>query len=105
LHWRRVEQHLQRKRSGLLKSATGHSSLVFNTGTDVANPQSSLKEHQALLTHLQNLKPSISGVSIDDETVSILQFQRSYQVSARLIQTVDQLLQAALAMGVTTTGA
>jgi flagellar hook-associated protein 1 FlgK len=82
-----------------------YSSLIFNVGTDVANAQSNLKEHQALLTQLQNVKQSVSGVSIDEETVSILQFQRSYQASARLIQTVDQLLQTVLAMGATTTGA
>jgi flagellar hook-associated protein 1 len=82
-----------------------YSSLIFNVGTDVSNAQSSLKEHQALLTQLQNVKQSVSGVSIDEETVSILQFQRSYQASARLIQTVDQLLQTALAMGASTTGA
>jgi flagellar hook-associated protein 1 FlgK len=82
-----------------------YSSLVFNVGTDVSNAQSSLKEHQALLTQLQNVKQSVSGVSIDEETVSILQFQRSYQASARLIQTVDELLQTALAMGATTGGA
>jgi flagellar hook-associated protein 1 FlgK len=82
-----------------------YSSLIFNVGTDVATAQSNLKEHQALLTQLQNVKQSVSGVSIDEETVSILQFQRSYQASARLIETVDQLLQTALAMGASTTGA
>ncbi len=79
-----------------------YSSLIFNVGTDVANAQSSLKEHQALLTQLQNVKQSVSGVSIDEETVQILQFQRSYQASARLIQTVDEMLQSLLAMGATT---
>ena len=74
-------------------------------GTDVANAQSGLKDHQALLTPVQNVKQSMSGVSIDEETVNIFQFQRSFQASARLIQTVDQLLQTALAMGATTTGA
>ena len=40
----------------------------------------------------------MSGVSVDEETVQILQFQRSFQASAKVISTVDQLLQTALAM-------
>jgi flagellar hook-associated protein 1 FlgK len=95
--------------SGLMKQLTDFFNSFQTLAQDPASipnrQQSNLKAHQALLTHLQNVKQSVSGVSIDEETVSILQFQRSYQTSARLIQTVDQLLQTALAMGASTRGA
>jgi flagellar hook-associated protein 1 FlgK len=76
-----------------------YGSLVYNIGSDSANAQSSLTEHTALASQLQTRQQSISGVSIDEETVSILQFQQSYQASAKVISTVDQLLVTALAMG------
>lgn len=76
-----------------------YGSLIFGVGSDVANAQSTLNEHTALVTQLQKRRQAISGVSIDEETVQILQFQRAYQASARLIQTVDQLLQVALGLG------
>jgi len=75
-----------------------YGSLVFNIGSDVANAQASFKEHDALATQLQNRVQSISGVSVDEETVQILQFQRSFQASAKLISAVDQMMQTALAM-------
>jgi flagellar hook-associated protein 1 FlgK len=59
----------------------------------------SKNEHQSLIVQLQNRKQATSGVSIDEEAVQILQFQRAYEASARLIKTVDELLQVTLAMG------
>src|SRR5206468_136055 len=76
-----------------------YGALIFNIGTDVASAQSNLKEHESLVTQLQNRRQSMSGVSIDEETIQILQFQRAFQASARLIQTVDQLLQVTLGLG------
>jgi flagellar hook-associated protein 1 FlgK len=51
-----------------------------------------------MLTQLENLRSSISGVSINEETTNILQFQRAFQASARIISVVDELLQTTLAM-------
>lgn len=41
---------------------------------------------------LQGQKLAISGVSLDEETVRLMQYQRSFQASARYIQTLDELL-------------
>jgi flagellar hook-associated protein 1 FlgK len=76
-----------------------YGKLVFNIGSDSANAQASLTEHTALATQLQTRQQSASGVSIDEETVQILQFQQAYQASAKVLSIVDQLLQTALTMG------
>ena len=76
-----------------------YGALIFSIGTDVSSAQSNLDEHQALVSQLQNRRQSLSGVSIDEETIQILQFQRSFQASARLIQAVDELLQVTLGLG------
>ena len=76
-----------------------YRSLVFSVGSDLGNAQVHLREHEALVHQLENRRQSISGVNIDEETVQILQFQRSYEASARLIRTVDELLQVALSLG------
>jgi flagellar hook-associated protein 1 FlgK len=78
-----------------------YKNLVFAVGSDVANSQTSLQNSQALAQQLQTRRESISGVSIDQETIQILQFQQAYQASARVINTVDQLTQTILAIGVT----
>ena len=76
-----------------------YGSLVFSIGTDVAAAQSSANEHDQLLAQMQNRRQAISGVSIDEESLQILQFQRAYEASARIIRAVDELLQITLGMG------
>jgi flagellar hook-associated protein 1 FlgK len=75
-----------------------YNSLVYDVSSDAANANSSVAEHQTMVTQLQNRRQATSGVSIDEETVQVLQFQRAYQASARLIQTVDELLKVTLEM-------
>lgn len=75
------------------------SSLVYQIGSDTANADADTRQHGSMLTQLENLRASVSGVSIDEETASILQFQRAFQASARIISVVDELLQTTLSMG------
>jgi flagellar hook-associated protein 1 len=75
-----------------------YGALVYTIGSDTATAQANYKEHDALATQMQNRVQQVSGVSIDEETVSILQFQRAFQASAKVISTVDSLLQTALSM-------
>lgn len=82
-----------------------YGNLVFSIGSESATAQSNQNEEQALVTQLDNRRQSISGVSIDEETAQIAQFQRAYQASAQLIQTVDNLLDITLGLvGGTTIG-
>jgi flagellar hook-associated protein 1 FlgK len=76
-----------------------YKNLVFAVGSDVANSQTSLQNQQAMAQQLQTRRESISGVSIDQETIQILQFQQAYQASARVINTIDQLTQTILGIG------
>jgi flagellar hook-associated protein 1 FlgK len=41
---------------------------------------------------LQGQQQSISGVNIDEETVNMLQYQRGFQASAKVISTINDLL-------------
>lgn len=50
--------------------------------------------HEAIVSQ----RDAISGVNIDEESISLLDFQRQYQAAARVISTVDELTQALFAM-------
>jgi flagellar hook-associated protein 1 FlgK len=76
-----------------------YRSLVFQIGSETATAQASSDEHASMLTQLENLRSSISGVSINEETTDIIQFQRAFQASAKIVSVVDELLQTTLAMG------
>ncbi len=59
-------------------------------GSSVA--QSVSQGYQTFQQTLQGQQASISGVSIDEEAVKMITFQRAYQASARLISTINDLL-------------
>jgi len=75
-----------------------YRSFVFQIGSETASAQIDSSQHAAMLTQLENLRSSISGVSINEETTNIIQFQRAFQASARVVSVVDELLQTTLAM-------
>ncbi|MBU3176448.1 flagellar hook-associated protein FlgK [Clostridium estertheticum] len=48
--------------------------------------------HESLLAGLEESRTSISGVSLDEEIANMVQYQHAYQANAKIISTVDELL-------------
>ncbi len=48
---------------------------------------------RAYESSLQTQQSSISGVNLDEEAVKMMQFQRSYQFSAKFISTINEMLE------------
>lgn len=61
-------------------------------GSKVENTESSKNFAETTGNELKNLRDDVSGVSIDEELVKMIQYQRSYQTAAKLIAVADQLL-------------
>jgi flagellar hook-associated protein 1 FlgK len=72
---------------------------IYSLGSDTGNAALGMRQHEALLNQLENRRQEVSGVSIDEETVKILQFQRAFEASARVVRAVDELLQLTLSLG------
>ena len=70
-----------------------YESLVFGVATDASAATSVRDGFQAFQDSLKAQREQYSGVSIDEETVTIMRFQQSYQAAARIISTVDELMQ------------
>lgn len=51
-----------------------------------------------LVTRSRDLRHQISGVSLDREATELLQAQRSYEASAKIVQVVDELVQSVLSI-------
>ena len=47
---------------------------------------------------LTNQRAQISGVNLDEEAIRVIEFQRAYQSAARIISTVDELMQVLLSL-------
>ena len=44
------------------------------------------------MIQLQNLRDGLSGVSLDEEMISLIQFQRGFESSAKFLSTVDEMM-------------
>lgn len=69
------------------------SQIVFDVGMAANGVQSNLDLQDKVLGQLETQREGVSGVSLDEEAVKLMQYQRSYQASSRLLQILDSLLE------------
>lgn len=65
---------------------------VDKLGVQEQEAQKMVTNQQSLLSSLQQSRDSESGVSLDEEMANLVQYQHAYQANAKVIATVDQLL-------------
>lgn len=75
-----------------------YSTLVSKVGSDVSDASSNYDYEDAMVAHLENYRESVSGVSLDEEMVNLVKFQHAYEAAAKLITTVDDMLNTVLNM-------
>ena len=78
---------------------TYHAVTVGNVGSDASLAKLQSDAKQAEKDQVTSLRESVSGVNLDEELTKLLEFQRAFQASARLITTGDQLFQTVLGLG------
>ena len=65
--------------------------MVSSLGQTVSNAQSNQTTQDQITQQLQTQKSSVSGVSIDEEMTNLINFQQSYDASARFITIISNL--------------
>ncbi|MCP4716016.1 MAG: flagellar hook-associated protein FlgK [Deltaproteobacteria bacterium] len=66
--------------------------LVGDVGSDVSTTNRSIIQQEFTLEQLELRRQSISGVSIDEEMVELIKYQQAYAANAKMITTLDQML-------------
>lgn len=64
--------------------------LIGGVGAEASDAQTSKSAYQTLGQQLNNQLQSVSGVDPNEELIKLVQYQRSYQMSAQFIATVKQ---------------
>ncbi|NFM18296.1 flagellar hook-associated protein FlgK [Clostridium sporogenes] len=71
---------------------TYFNDIIGGLGVDEAEAKRMVKNQATVLAGFQQSKDSVSGVSLDEEFANLVQFNHCYQANAKIISTVDQLL-------------
>jgi len=74
------------------------ASLVSTFGLDMAAANQDVSFRTAEANALESQRQTISGVNTDEELANMLRFQRSYEASAKVIQTNNQMLTSLLGL-------
>lgn len=75
-----------------------YNRIVTNLGTTVSQASSNQATQALIQSQVASQRDSVSGISIDDEMTNLMTFQRSYQASAKVLTTVDEMYQSILSM-------
>lgn len=75
-----------------------YNSMVSDIGlrTKISSDNENL--HRMVLNQIESQRDAISGVSIDEEMLNMIKFQKMFEASAKLIQTVNEMIDAVLSM-------
>ena len=76
-----------------------YSNIVFQVGSITSNTSAEVDSSNLILQQLQDQRGSVSGVSLDEEAANLIQYQTAYQAAARVVSTVNSLLDVAVNLG------
>jgi flagellar hook-associated protein 1 FlgK len=73
-----------------------YDSMVGKIGIEAQRANTANESQKDIVGQLKNLRESISGVSLDEETTKMIEFQKAFDASARLIKTADEMIDTVL---------
>jgi len=76
-----------------------YSNFVAGIGTEVQQATNQQTAQNLVVQQMQNQKASISGVSLDEESANLIQYQTAYAAAARVVNVISQLAQMAITLG------
>ena len=93
-----LAQLAQKKHAGLNGQTflDNYGQTVATLGQALNGTNTQLSNQQIVESMLLRQRDSVSGVSIDEEMTDLIKYQRAFEASARMITTIDELLQTVL---------
>ncbi len=69
-----------------------YKTIIADVGVATQHAESMVKSQGTLLGYLDDQYESISGVSLDEEVVNLVQFQKAYDANAKVVSTITDML-------------
>ncbi len=69
-----------------------YNNIVGDVGITASRANSELASQKDIVDQIKNIRESISGVSLDEETAKMIEYQKTFEASARLIKTADEMM-------------
>ena len=82
-------------------SATFHDAwgqLVFRVGRDSQSAKNEQRSREEIVGQVDALRDQVSGISLDEEAVNLLKYQKAYEANARFFQAIDSTLDTLLGL-------
>ena len=73
-------------------------STIVQIGIDARSTQATFEVELTFVDGFEQRRQAVSGVSLDEEITFLLQFQRAFEASARVVTVTDRMLDALFAM-------
>jgi len=66
--------------------------LVYRVGRDSQAAKSEQQSRQEIVNQVDEMRDQVSGISLDEEAMHLLKFQRAYEANARFFRAIDMTL-------------
>ena len=76
-----------------------YAGIISNIGAVLSGANTQQQASQMVLTQLQNQQSALSGVSTDQESINLTQFQTGYDAAARVVTAIENMTNLALNLG------
>jgi len=70
-----------------------YGNMAANIGGQLQNATNGVQERQSLLSQAQSQRQQLSGVDLNEEAITLVEFQRAYQANTQFITVLDELTQ------------
>jgi flagellar hook-associated protein 1 FlgK len=70
----------------------GWGNLVYQVGSDAQGAAAARDTQADIIRQVDAMRDQVSGVSLDEEALNLLKFQRAYEANARFFTAVDSML-------------
>jgi flagellar hook-associated protein 1 FlgK len=73
-----------------------YNGIVSELAVGIRHSNSTLEHQTNIVDQLKNIRENISGVNLDEEAIKMVEYQKAFDASAKMIRTADEMFQTVL---------